>query len=164
MSAPKLNDLGAQNQAAYMAVEVKVTKREIRYVLLVTTVTMPLLIVKNKIKQNKTQVGLCADFPEDLTMIVIMTMIVNWLRYGNGFIVATGVARATKSNHIDVNVCSRQYRLSGHSSRPENWLCFQRSHMCTWQCRTLKCSATRPAFSSVRNVSRLCFLPCTMSQ
>ena len=27
--------------------------------------------------------------------------------------------------------------------------------MCTWQCRTLKCSATHPAFSPVRNISRL---------
>ena len=27
--------------------------------------------------------------------------------------------------------------------------------MCMWQCRTLKCSATHPAFSPVRNISRL---------
>ena len=27
--------------------------------------------------------------------------------------------------------------------------------MCTWQCRTLKCSATHLAFSPVRNISRL---------
>ena len=32
---------------------------------------------------------------------------------------------------------------------------FQRSHVCTWQCCTLKCSATHPAFSPVRNISRL---------
>ena len=64
-------------QAADIAVEMKVTKGEIRYVLFARTVTMPLLIVKNKNKQNKTQVGLCADFAEYLTMIMIMTMIIN---------------------------------------------------------------------------------------
>ena len=70
MSAPKLNDLGAQNQAADIAVEMKVRKREVKYVIFVRTVTVPLLIVKNKNKQNKIQVGLCTDFAEDLTMIV----------------------------------------------------------------------------------------------
>ena len=50
MSAPKLNNLGAQNQAADIAVETKVTKGEIRYVLFARTVTMPLLLVKNKNK------------------------------------------------------------------------------------------------------------------
>ena len=29
--------------------------------------------------------------------------------------------------------------------------------MCTWQCGTLKCSATHPAFSPVRNISRLLY-------
>ena len=53
MSAPKLNDLGAQNQAADIAVEMKVTKRDIKYVIFVRTVTVPLLIVKNENKQNK---------------------------------------------------------------------------------------------------------------
>ena len=63
MSAPKLNDLGAQIQAADIAVEMKVTKGESRYVFFARTVTMPLLIVKNKNKQNKTQVGLCGLHP-----------------------------------------------------------------------------------------------------
>ena len=50
------------------------------------------------------------------------------------------------------------YNLSGHPSGPENWPFFQRSHVCTWQlCRTSKSSATHPAFSPVRNVSRLFF-------
>ena len=49
------------------------------------------------------------------------------------------------------------YSLSGHPSRPENWRFFQCSPMCTWQCCTLKCSATHPAFNPVRNVSRLFF-------
>ena len=47
------------------------------------------------------------------------------------------------------------YSLNGHPSGPENWPFFQRSQVCTWQCRTLKCSATHPAFSPVRNISRL---------
>ena len=47
------------------------------------------------------------------------------------------------------------YSLNRHPSGPENWPFFQRSHVCTWQCRTLKCSATHPAFSPVRNISRL---------
>ena len=47
------------------------------------------------------------------------------------------------------------YSLNGHPSGPENWPFFQRSRVCTWQCRALKCSATHPAFSPVRNISRL---------
>ena len=47
------------------------------------------------------------------------------------------------------------YSLNRYPSGPENWPFFQRSHMYTWQCCTLKCSATHPAFSPVRNVTRL---------
>ena len=49
------------------------------------------------------------------------------------------------------------YSLNGHPSRPENWPFFQHSHVCTWQCRTLKCSATHLAFSPV---SRLFLVFC----
>ena len=50
---------------------------------------------------------------------------------------------------------AKGYSLNRHPSGPENWPFFQRSHACAWQCCTLKCSATRPAFSPVRNISRL---------
>ena len=59
------------------------------------------------------------------------------------------------------------YSLNGHPSRPENRPFFQHSHVCTWQCHTLKCSATHPVFSPARNISRLfyvIFLLCTMNQ
>ena len=52
---------------------------------------------------------------------------------------------------------SLAYSPSGHPSGPENWPVFQWSHACTWQCHTLKCSATHLVFNIVRNVSRLFF-------
>ena len=41
------------------------------------------------------------------------------------------------------------YSLNRHPSGLENWLFFERSHVCTWQCHTLTCSATHPVFSPV---------------
>ena len=49
------------------------------------------------------------------------------------------------------------YSLTGHPSRPQNWPFSQHSHVCTWQCCTLQCSATHPVFSPVRNVTSLFF-------
>ena len=55
MSAPKLNDLGAQNQAPDIAVEVKVTKREIKYVMFVRTFSESQCLYQlSRMKINKT--------------------------------------------------------------------------------------------------------------
>ena len=58
---------------------------------------------------------------------------------------------------VEQTIITCAYSLNGHPSRPENWPFFQCSHVCTWQCHTLNCSATHLAFSPVRNISRLFF-------
>ena len=69
------------------------------------------------------------------------------------YLVATGVAWGAKSDRIDVNACYRQYRLSlsGLQSRPENWPCFQRSHVCTYVAMSCVKSFSDPprAFNSI---------------